>query len=423
NPIPGRFSHSMYHDYVIEYSYTVPLGDFEPGDSMVIAAHAVVKKAVDGCYEPEWMIGEKEQSKVYPEGTPNAGQKLLTNYADEFNWPNATPFTAGDSLAVSQPAYDDPFVVGTSQVSDFPYNSNFARGYATDFDVVWDGALPFGGLLTISWSPGQSAAEQKVVSDTGATLATVNRTGTPTPGEGFFLDTYPVYEEDPIAVGPYAAGTQSLTFMHTEGDGTFWDWILLERPCEMEETAWAGTSQGETAFPGANWATYFTYTVMATLGCPHVVLTDSTPNIDVLATPPSSVEGKALESNDLVRVFLESGPMWVGDLQLTDPDVTISANVCSYYVHADHEVWGAVYEGTIAFDGPVVGLIGHEGDLNDSHAVLGAPGTTYETYSLYGIESPDTVTVVDGDSVDFRLSVEGYVDAFRVILEPIETAP
>jgi hypothetical protein len=216
------------------------------GSSPIIAAHAVVVRPIYDCKETVWQIGDVE--------LVSSVTGWLENYADEFNWGDpAGPTTAGPSLAVDEPAFTDPFVVGTTPTSQFPYNSNFNRGYATDFDVIWSGELLFGGRLTLSWSPGQSAAEKKVVSDAFGTVEFL-ATGTPRPGEGWFLDTYPLVEHTAF-LSPVPDGEHTINFQHTEGDGTFWDWIRLEKPCEKWETAWAG----DEAFGGNSWATYFTY--------------------------------------------------------------------------------------------------------------------------------------------------------------------
>jgi hypothetical protein len=275
SPIPGQFPYTHEDlNCATEDSYTIPLTDIDAvcDDDVYIAAHAVVVRLIEGCWETVWQIGDVEQSVEYPEGTPNAGQTLLTNYADEFNWqyplttpPGDKPYTAGYTLAENTPAYTNPFIVGTTPTAEFPYNSNYNRGYATDFDVQWEGSLPYGGRLIFSWSPGQSAAETKVITDGGTT--TVNRTGTPISGMGYFLDTYPVYEEAPIAVGPYGPGTHTINFKHTKGDGTFWDWIRLEKPCVQEETAWGDGDD----FPGNNWATSISYTIQ----CCKIYLSES----------------------------------------------------------------------------------------------------------------------------------------------------
>ncbi|MFC1505543.1 hypothetical protein ACFLQ6_00575 [Thermoproteota archaeon] len=248
NPIPGQFSYMMTHNPpVTEYTYPIDLSSIEC-DELYIAAHAVVVRPLDDCYDVEWQIGDVE--------VVNAEEGWLENYADEFNWGDpAGPTTLGPSLAVTQPLFTDPFIVGIT-TDEFPYNSNFNRGYATDFDVQWDGSLLFGGRLTFSWSPGASAAERKVVSGDGISTTTFNAQGANTPGQGWFLNKYPLVQHS-VDVSALPGGAHTIRFQHTKGDGTFWDWIRLERICVQEETAWG---EGED-FDGKNWATYFQHEI------------------------------------------------------------------------------------------------------------------------------------------------------------------
>jgi hypothetical protein len=44
NPIPGHFDYKGEHDCVQEVVYTIPKGDWEVGDELYIAAHAVVRE-------------------------------------------------------------------------------------------------------------------------------------------------------------------------------------------------------------------------------------------------------------------------------------------------------------------------------------------------------------------------------------------
>jgi len=172
-----------------------------------------------------WQIGNVETFGC------NSGTEL-TNYADEFNWGGAAgPCTMGPGLSVIQPPFTDPFIVGTTPTAEFPYNSNKDKNYATDFDVQWTGSLPYGGKLIISWSPGQSASEKKVIGH-GINSTTLTAVGTPTSGAGWFEDTYPLVEQT-VDVGPLPYGTHTIRFQHTEGDGTFWDWIRLESCPEL----------------------------------------------------------------------------------------------------------------------------------------------------------------------------------------------
>jgi hypothetical protein len=197
------------------------------------------------CWKTVWQIGDVE------ERDPVTG--LLYNYADEFNWIGATPTAAGPGLSFVKPPFTNPFIVGTTPTNEFPYNSNasVANNYATNFDVKWSGKLKSGGKLTISWSPGQSAFEKKVVSD-GFPEQTLTATGTPRPEEGWFLNKYSLVEHL-IMVNPLPKGEHTINFKHTQGDGTFWDWIRLEEPCDVEETAWA---EGDDTFE-QGWGSYY----------------------------------------------------------------------------------------------------------------------------------------------------------------------
>lgn len=253
NPSPGQFAYSATYplDFPCEQSpapFVIPLTGFAPGDALVVAVHTEVVSAIDECYETVWQIGDVE--------VVNATTDWLENYADEFNWGTPSgPTTAGPNLGTEQPGFADPFIVGTTPTAEFPYNSNYNAGYANDFDVQWSGGLPFGGKLTVSWSPGQSATEKKVVSD-GFPTTTWTQVGSPSPGQGYFLDRYPL-AEDYVDVNPVADGTHTVRFQHTQGDGTFWDWVLLEKPCERNETAWAEGAQ----FDGNNWGMYIPYVI------------------------------------------------------------------------------------------------------------------------------------------------------------------
>lgn len=211
---------------------------------ILLATHAKIEKevVVPDYWDEVWKIGYEET--VSSEG-------WLTNYADEFNWgyttpapppPGpATPTTAGPNLGQEAPPFTSPFIVGTTPISEFPYNSNAKFPYATDFDVQWTGALPYGGMLTVSWSPGQSAGEEKKVYLDGdaSPLGVFNATGTHQPNFGWFLDKYPLVEHT-ASLSALADGPHILNFKHTKGDGTFWDWILLEKPRTetVNESAW-----------------------------------------------------------------------------------------------------------------------------------------------------------------------------------------
>ncbi len=261
NPQPGQFPYGeeglggvgMWPDEPLCLSLEDLGVGAECDQELYIAAHAKIMRPIEDCWDEVWQIGDVE--------VVNATTGWLENYADEFNWGDpAGPTTPGPNLGVVEPGFTNPFIVGgltPTLISEFPYNSNFVRGYATDFDVQWEGSLPLGGLLTISWSPGQSASEKKVVSEDGNILAILTALGESKPGEGWFMNKYPLVEDE-VEVGSLLNGLHTINFQHTEGDGTFWDWIRLDKPCVQEETAWGA---GPRFVEKGNWATYFTYIV------------------------------------------------------------------------------------------------------------------------------------------------------------------
>ncbi len=292
NPKVGHFSRNEPHDppvTVWEEVFNLAAKAWDPGIPLFIAAHADVVQPTDE-WEPVWQIGDVE--------VVNGGTGWLENYADEFNWGDpAGPITMGPGLNASQPAFADPFIVGTTDTNEFPYNSNTRFPYATDFDVQWDGSLTFGGQLTISWSPGRSANETKIVVGDGISSTSFSAIGTTRTGEGWFLDTYPLVE-NVVPINPLSDGVHTINFQHTEGDGTFWDWVRLEKPIEQEETAWGGWHDGTRFTSKGNWATWFTYEMQPLL--------DSTGGADAVWDSFDSGDGGG-------SYYLTSGNVTAGD--------------------------------------------------------------------------------------------------------------
>jgi len=233
----------------------------EPCDEIYIAAHAKVIRPSEDCWETVWQIGDVETNDC------NNGV-TLTNYADEFNWSvigslgysSPTPCVRGDNLGIIEPPFDNPFIVGTD-IDKFPYNSNESNGYAKDFDVKWTGALPFGGKLVLSWSPGKkgSPPEQKSITIDSLPTFTVGDSSVVVEANDGFMGEFFLVENE-IKFGELLGNEHTINFVQTIGNGTFWDWIRLEKPCVQEESAWAVDEDAPHYF-GKNWATYFDYTV------------------------------------------------------------------------------------------------------------------------------------------------------------------
>jgi hypothetical protein len=238
---------------------------------LVIAAHAVVGRPIDDCWETVWQIGDFEAD---PLNSPTL--------SDEFGGKNGdgTLYALSDPLDYNIPPND--FTRDYDFDTDaFPHafapdgwTAGTFDGFVSTVNINYTEDMPFGGQLAWRWTAGNSGFETYDVSHDGSLLDTyVDRGGytqeePPQVGEGFYSYTQDI---------PASLGAQVITFYHYAnddpvgsnpdgGDGGRWDWITLERPCEQWVTAWAGGECDDKPnvedFPGNNWATYFTYHVM-----------------------------------------------------------------------------------------------------------------------------------------------------------------
>jgi len=260
NPKVGHFPHQREYDLIDGVkvdTYTI-LNPWSVDQELYIAAHAVVVRPLDDCYEEVWQIGEVETDGC-------SGN--LTNYANEFNWKKldlsggytlpVEDCEQGPGLNSNKPLFTTPFIVGTS-FDEFPYNSNYKKSYAADFDVEWNESLSFGGSLTISWSPPNAQTYTKVISGSGIpSPEIITVLGYQAAGSGWYMDLYPLVSNS-VEIDPLPDGLHTINLEQTEGGGTFWDWVRLEKPCEQEETAWG---DGVRFTHKGNWATYFEYIV------------------------------------------------------------------------------------------------------------------------------------------------------------------
>jgi len=100
NPVPGKFDYKDRHDpLTTSYEYTIPLGDWEPGDVLMIAAHASVERWVDG--EP-----------VQQEGAWGAGERFTTRG----NWAMYSTYTVEDYGVLLQNSLSSAAAVENSEV-------------------------------------------------------------------------------------------------------------------------------------------------------------------------------------------------------------------------------------------------------------------------------------------------------------------
>ncbi len=103
----------------------------------------------------------------------------------------------------------------------------------------------------------------------------------------------------------------------------------------------------------------------------------------------------------------------------------VGALIDSHFLHAESRSGAsAVFEGTVTFAEPIVGVAVRAGTLSQSD-YLGAPGTQYPTgKSLRQLElGSDVVTVLpDGKSLRLRSSSGSAYDQVRVFTQPVVTA-
>jgi len=141
----------------------------------------------------------------------------LDNPVDEapFNWPGAFG---------TFPAFDDPFAVGISD--EFPYNSNFGNGYATDFDITfnYDGPETATAMLHLGWGPGGSGAEQKEVFHNAGSIGTTPVRNGASVG-GWWNNFERFTDSFPLVMTP---GAQTINLKQLSGNGTVWDYVQLE---------------------------------------------------------------------------------------------------------------------------------------------------------------------------------------------------
>jgi len=242
NPKVGHFTYGEPLDPPnTEWSEVIPLSEvWCGGDPLFIAAQAEVVRPIDDCWETVWQIGDVEVAQ-------------MDNPCDEFSYPTIL-------------SGEQDFYVGTTPTTSFPWVSVFSTDDAVIVNSHFNAGLPFGGRFLISWSPGATPNMLEIWTaslDASALGSPITRDGAPVVGwfSGWerFIETFDV---DPIA-----SGVHTLTTQFTHGDGSVWDWVKLEKPCEQWESAWAGGEGSGRFVPKGNWATHFPYTWW----CPDVV--------------------------------------------------------------------------------------------------------------------------------------------------------
>ncbi|MFW6110167.1 MAG: lamin tail domain-containing protein [Patescibacteria group bacterium] len=178
-----------------------------------------------------FMIGEEEDEQE-------------DNPVDEFNWAGSFD---------EYPEFDNPYKVGISETSDYPWNSKYNDDYAHDFDI--DFFNPYEKSLvkiTIGWSPGASGTEKKEVFLDGDSVGTTpEREGETV--SGWWEDMERFEDEFEFVLDH---GYNKLNMRQLMGDGTLWDYVRLEiLSCGAEEgdvvineIMWSGSSAHQNDF-------------------------------------------------------------------------------------------------------------------------------------------------------------------------------
>lgn len=323
NPIPGQFEYFESHDCETEVTYTIPLGEWNPGDSLAIAAHAVVSNApvcsassiVYGTeraigsggdiYEIDLVAGTA--SFVFGTGLNPANQnspngnafdpvndRLYYSSNDTEDVPSAlyfydfdgNQFTAGvaDGFAAGAGFYSGEYYYVENRTDDLRAVSFNPDGTIQSDDLVLgdftgkDEIFRFGDIVIRSDGILFGSAQVR----DGSTDAILRNE--------FFKIVLPSGPYTQIATFPTSSGTRQLAFGsdatlygHNAGTGEF---FTIDPDTGLEtsiglvtgsntdqftdlasgtfcipetETAWGTGSD----FPGKNWATYFEYVVQA----------------------------------------------------------------------------------------------------------------------------------------------------------------
>ena len=160
-----------------------------------------------------WIIGDEETTQT-------------DNPVDELNW------TGTFGVFPTPPAIGATYTrIITSPIDDsadqeFPWNSNFGANYGRTIDIDFSYTGPTTNVrLSVGWSPGKSATEQKrVLLDSLPIGTTPNVVGTNTPNW---------WENMPRRVDTFdfslTNGSHTITLEHLKGDGALWDFVKLEK--------------------------------------------------------------------------------------------------------------------------------------------------------------------------------------------------
>jgi hypothetical protein len=121
-------------------------------------------------------------------------------------------------------------------------------------------------------------------------------------------------------------------------------------------------------------------------------IVSTTGQVDLLSSPPASVKPGQLQSNTDIFAFTEqtdiklssavnvditSPGTYTTDASLTPGTISAGTSVASYFLHSDPQNNDSIYDGSVTFSTPILGVIVLSGTLSNSDVQLGATGTAY----------------------------------------------
>ena len=319
NPIPGQF---LYGNDKLEgekaWEICIPFDELW-GKTLFIAAHAVIKKTecetISGVITPELNWSRSAEDSVV----------AVTGYGA--SWDPAVQLLMATPLTAENEVWDGGTI------------GQYFTGYSTRFDVQWASwplintgstdlrllkatfdldanvaaNITSAVLRMPDFSPDAIPINDNVYIFLNSSLqfwggtGVVGAAGTLTTFEGMDgVPAIPTYEEPDwggldltgwyitgefpdLNIAEFVPGANALDVFTEEnntGGGIAKLELVLGYEYQQEctttesETAWAGTEIGEIPFAGANWATYFEYTVQPPVVAPVVSVTDTWSVVD-----------------------------------------------------------------------------------------------------------------------------------------------
>jgi len=442
NPKVGHFPYGNNELAGVEEDgpYCIDFGDGEGeldvscDDTIVIAAHAVVKKYVEEttCIDFE---NYNEKDSVTSESTPNGPVNFyMTSYASlktlELDGyaalPNeGSPIVAAPGTTPVPPSDGYENIVAFTIFGDYSRDDEIAdaAGTGADGNTLTDpqdlSQIP---LLYHAYAQGLAIVidVSSVKNVTGLNFATIDLdhyetwnflyfdednklihkitlTGDDKTGDGV---AYPIEYDGLVSKVAIFGGMNNGV---SDSVGYAIDQVCVTYLMEESESAWGAESEGEIRFVSkGNWATYFEYTVDCPVcfECPGI--TASSGNIELLNSPPANVSVGMFENNEKIRVWKEFEGTLTSALQydLDEGDVATigvpeghpysidaETRVCIFYVHYDGEGEDSLEtSGSITFGANILGVIFSGGDRADfasqdlmfaADELIGYSGTTY----------------------------------------------